>query len=92
MIRERNPDGFDIIIDDGPHTLESQIYAVKNYLYLLKPGGILFIEDVYKMEWFQSLILSIPEELKDNLEVIEYDLRGYKNRPDDLLLLIRRKN
>lgn len=92
MIRENNPDGFDIIIDDGPHTLESQIYAVKNYLSLLKPGGILFIEDVYKMEWFQSLILSIPEELKDNCEVIEYDLRGYKNRPDDLLLLIKRKN
>lgn len=36
---------FDVIIDDGPHTLESQIQAL-NYRSLLSDGGILIIEDV----------------------------------------------
>lgn len=38
---------FDIIIDDGPHTLESQIFFINNYIDLLNPNGYLIIEDVY---------------------------------------------
>jgi phosphoribosylpyrophosphate synthetase len=45
-LETKHPDGFDIIIEDGPHTLESQIFAVQNYTQLLKDGGILIIEDV----------------------------------------------
>lgn len=37
---------FDYIIDDGPHTLKSQIFSVKNWSNKLKPGGKLIIEDV----------------------------------------------
>lgn len=37
---------LDIIIDDGPHSLSSQIYALKNFPAYLKHGGILVIEDV----------------------------------------------
>ena len=36
---------FDVIIDDGPHTLESQIQALK-YRSLLSKDGVLIIEDV----------------------------------------------
>lgn len=39
-----DPD-FDVIIDDGPHTLESQIQAL-DYRSLLSDGGVLIIEDV----------------------------------------------
>jgi len=92
FLQNRKPEGYDIIIDDGPHTIESQVYTVRNYLKLLKPGGLLFVEDVARLEWFDSLILSIPEDLKSEFEVLKYDLRGYKNRPDDLLILFKRKN
>ena len=36
---------FDVIIDDGPHTLESQIQAL-DYRSFLSDGGVLIIEDV----------------------------------------------
>lgn len=37
---------FDIIIDDGPHTFESQIEFIQLYLEKLNNGGIMVIEDV----------------------------------------------
>jgi len=37
---------FDVIIDDGPHTPESWIFCLNNYVDLLDEGGILMIEDV----------------------------------------------
>lgn len=79
---------FDIIIDDGPHTLESQTFCIKNYLKKLKTGGVLIIEDVQKIEHFSILKQSVPEELKENIECV--DLRSIKNRDDDLLLVIRK--
>jgi len=39
-------DFFDYIIDDGPHTLESQLRCVELYLPKLKKGGKLIIEDI----------------------------------------------
>jgi SAM-dependent methyltransferase len=50
---------FDFIIDDGSHLLEHQEYAIKNWLKKVKPGGILLIEDVQKLEhcvYFDSFI------------------------------------
>lgn len=37
---------FDIIIDDGSHTLDHQIKALQIFKNKLNPGGILIIEDV----------------------------------------------
>jgi|LakMenEpi03Aug12_release.lakeMendotaPanAssembly.Ray.scaffolds.fasta_scaffold196063_3 hypothetical protein len=37
---------FDIIIDDGPHSLETQDYACKNYKQFLNDGGIFVVEDI----------------------------------------------
>jgi hypothetical protein len=36
----------DIIIDDGPHTVESQILFLQKYLPKLNKGGTLVVEDV----------------------------------------------
>jgi hypothetical protein len=38
---------FDIIIDDGPHVVETQEYVCKNYKQFLNDGGILIIEDCH---------------------------------------------
>lgn len=37
---------FDIVIDDGPHTLSTQLKCIEIYLSKLKPDGIMFIEDI----------------------------------------------
>jgi hypothetical protein len=79
---------YDIMIDDGPHTLESMIFFIKNYLPLLSENGILIIEDIGNMEWTNILINSIPPEFVNKTSHEIYDLRNIKNRWDDVLLVI----
>lgn len=50
------PNTFDIVIDDGPHTLESMIFFCKNYFHLVKPGGVFVIEDIIDINWTPILI------------------------------------
>jgi len=40
-------DGFDIIIDDGGHTMEQQQKSLLNLWKFLKPGGYFIIEDLH---------------------------------------------
>lgn len=40
------PANADIVIDDGPHTRESQIEAVRRFLPGIADGGMLVIEDI----------------------------------------------
>lgn len=82
------PEGFDFIIEDGPHTPETQAYFVKNYLPLLKKGGTMVIEDLAADWWIDNLMKEIPAELKENVKV--YDLRHVKNRADDILFVIKK--
>jgi hypothetical protein len=78
---------FDIIIDDGPHTLESQILCIKQYLPKLNKDGILVIEDICDINHFKILKNNTPEEFHGCIET--FDLRHVKNRYDDLLFVIR---
>lgn len=78
---------FDIIIDDGPHTLESFFSLIKLYLPKLKKEGLLLIEDVQSHDWISQIIEKVPF----NYEVKVYDLREKKNRYDDILILIKEK-
>ena len=79
---------FDMVLDDGPHTLESMIVFVKLYSKLLKDDGILILEDVQAPEWFDILKQECPEELKKY--IVTYDLRIIKNRYDDLVFTIQK--
>lgn len=81
-------DGFDVIIDDGPHTLESQVFAVYNYLPLLKKGGVFAIEDIQNINDIEALSNAVPEELKNNIVV--YDVRETKGRYDDLIFTVKK--
>lgn len=51
---------FDIIIDDGPHTFESQIWALEFYLPYLAPGGMMVIEDVLNLYYAQVYRKLVP--------------------------------
>jgi len=37
---------IDYLIDDGPHTLDSQLFAIEYWFKKVKPGGIMIIEDI----------------------------------------------
>lgn len=79
---------FDIIIDDGPHTLESQIDCLKLYFPKLNDGGVLIIEDVAELTYIDTLKQYIPDQYKNNIEVI--NLIEKDNRYDSLLFVVRK--
>jgi cephalosporin hydroxylase len=75
----------DVIIDDGPHTLESMLYVVSNFTQLLKPGGTLVIEDVQHPDWIPHIVDAFPED--DRKDVVVVDRRKVKGRYDDILII-----
>lgn len=79
---------FDIIFDDGPHTLESQIFVVNNYTKLLSENGILIIEDIQVFNDTEKL----KKLLGSNFDVEIIDLRHIKNRYDDVLFIAKKNN
>lgn len=87
MIKELAPQGIDILIDDGPHTLASQQAFLIHYLPLLKPSGFAMIEDIQN-ESFISELMAIPDS-SFLCKVI--DRRWHKGRYDDLMLLIQKR-
>lgn len=78
----------DILIDDGPHTLESMIKFIQMYSKLMKDDGILVVEDVQDYAWIKTLEAATPEELKPYIEI--YDIRNVKGRYDDLLFVVNK--
>jgi hypothetical protein len=80
---------FDMILDDGPHTLDSMIKYIYLYSNLMTENGILIIEDVQSIDWIEILKQNVPNDLKKYVEV--YDLRHIKNRWDDIVFVINKK-
>ena len=76
----------DVMLDDGPHTLESMKEFIRLYSQLMTDDGILIIEDVQSWDWMKELINKVPEILKPYIML--YDLRSIKNRYDDLVFVI----
>jgi hypothetical protein len=81
---------FDFMLDDGPHTLESMKQFIKLYSQILANDGILIIEDVQSWDWIEILEKEVPEHLKPFVK--SYDLRGNKNRYDDIVFTINKQN
>jgi hypothetical protein len=78
---------FNLIIDDGPHTLETMIYSIKNYIQLLDIDGILIVEDIQDIKWCDTFKTFVPNGY--TYEII--DLRHIKNRWDDILFVIKKQ-
>lgn len=74
---------FDVIIDDGSHTLIDQLNSFELLKNKMNKGGIYIIEDVDNLD----STLSVYESVHDNIEVI--DNRHIKNRFDDVLIVYR---
>jgi len=87
-IRNGSPEGFDVIIDDGPHTLQSMIEFIRRYLPIVKKGGYLIIEDVQDISWCDVLANEVPLEYKENIEIV--DTRHFKDRYDDIVFVVKK--
>lgn len=85
-IKEKYPEGFDIIIEDGPHDLGTQTFALTEYSKLLKEGGILIIEDIQDYNYVDILMKSISSDEYKTLKF--YDLREIKGRYDDIVIVL----
>lgn len=81
---------FDVIIDDGPHTLESMIFAAEHYSKLLTDTGILIIEDVASIDWAAPIFNKFPAQTGKIASLI--DLRSVKNRYDDIMIVFSANN
>jgi hypothetical protein len=79
---------FDVIVDDGPHTLQSMITCVSEYSKLLSDKGILVVEDIQEFGWIDRLKAAVPDNLKRYIQV--YDLRKNKGQYDDVLFVINK--
>jgi len=82
---------FDIIIDDGSHTMDHQVRFIDLYLNHLKSGGVMIIEDIDlgKYPTIKETLISMIE----NNQEVSYDwldLRHVKKRDDDVMLIIRK--
>ena len=81
---------FDVLIDDGPHTLVSMIKFIQLYSKVMADDGILIIEDIQSVDWIEILLCVVPDELKKFIMI--YDLRQNKERYDDLVFTIDKLN
>lgn len=90
ILKNISPDGFDVIIDDGPHTEESQLKCIDLYLDCLKVNGVLIIEDILNFDFLETLKQSIPTSKIFNYEITIYDHRKEKNKIDDIVFIIKK--
>ena len=79
---------FDLVLDDGPHTLDSILQCVRLYTQVLADDGILIIEDVQHWEHIELLRNEVPAELRQYVHV--YDLRHIKGRYDDIVFTVNK--
>ena len=89
-VKKLQPKGFDIIFEDGPHTVESQVATLELYLEQLKVGGKMFIEDVQDPNHF-DILEKVVEEIDGEYETEQIDLRENKDRYDDLIFVVTKK-
>lgn len=66
---------FDIVIDDGGHTMEQQIVTIETLFPLLNDGGVFIVEDTHTSYW-----PAFGGELRDPASFVEWT----KPRIDDL--------
>lgn len=79
MTNELGDMSFDIIIDDGSHKIQDQLFAFHLLYPRLKEGGIFVIEDIQNLENDITAFNFNPPQV--------YDLRKIKNRWDDVLFV-----
>ena len=89
VINQFEDNSIDYLIDDGPHTVESQLDCISKWYSKIANGGVMVIEDVQNIDADKSKFDSLAESMGIRYELV--DLRGGGNRKFDDVLLIFRK-
>lgn len=76
------PIKYDIIIDDGSHIYENQIFFLNNFLELLNDNGILVLEDISS----DNLDLLVYEMNCDRSKTIIYNTSRKTNINDSIII------
>jgi hypothetical protein len=79
---------FDYIIDDGSHLVSDQMATFELLWGNLKQGGKYFIEDIFGSQELSQLEAKFT---KLGLTFRIYDCRAYKQRFDDILLVVHKE-
>lgn len=83
---------FDFIIDDGPHTFESQCFAAANYTPLLKPNGIFMIEDIPSQDWIPEISAAVPEDIRRYSYAVDRRwVPGTESLKDELIFVVDKR-
>jgi SAM-dependent methyltransferase len=56
-------DSFDLIVEDGSHVLKDQCFAAAHYPRILRPGGVMIIEDIASAEDARVIQHHLPNDL-----------------------------
>lgn len=78
---------FDIIIDDGSHAPQDQIWFVEHYSHFLTHDGILIVEDVLSPTTITALSVILPKEF--NYAAV--DMTEGNSQVDSRLFLVWKK-
>lgn len=86
----------DVIVDDGSHDVNHQIFSFTHLAKYVKPnGGVYVIEDVQeKHDEFKDLTVfphDVQEYIRTNFDVQCFDTRNERGRADDFLIAFIRK-
>jgi O-methyltransferase len=68
----KDVNGFDLIIDDGDHTFESNVNFLENFYHKLNKNGYYIIEDVYKNEENINNFLKVMEKYQGFVLILNY--------------------
>lgn len=77
---------FAVAVDDGPHSLESQLFFARNYPRLLSRDGIAIIEDIQSPDHIKPIFEAMPHGFTG----YAIDMRLADRRYDSLIFCIER--
>jgi len=88
---------LDVIIDDGSHNGEHQVFSFMFLHKFLSKNGIYIIEDIQPNNIDKFIDLTIfPQDfilyIKENFDIKYFDTRKTINRADDFMVVFTRKN
>lgn len=78
VVAEYGP--FDVIIDDGGHTMAQQLITIETLFPLLADGGVFMVEDTHTSYWpeYQDAEVTFMNWVKDRLD----DINGYHHHTE----------
>jgi hypothetical protein len=80
---------FDIIIDDGSHHPVHQVFVLNDWYPMMKPGGLMIIEDVTSLQMAAQIVDSANKLTPDDRVTI-FDRRHIKKQSDDIAIVINK--